>query len=121
MPNRRYPYDVLEQAIAVQEAWSQIDDHLAFGPLTMTALANDISQLRSLDHSIASLESKLTELENQREEACANTWDKVKRARAGVKAAFGDDSSQFEMIGGTRLSDRKSPRRTPQPAQAASA
>jgi hypothetical protein len=121
MPNRRYPYDVLEQAIAVQEAWGQIDEHLAFGPLTMTALANDITQLRSLDHSIASLESKLTELENQREEACADTWDKVKRARAGVKAAFGDDSSQFEMIGGTRLSDRKSPRRTPQPAQAPSA
>jgi hypothetical protein len=34
-------------------------------------------------------------------------WDKVKRARAGVKAAYGDDSSQFEMIGGTRTSDRK--------------
>jgi hypothetical protein len=36
-----------------------------------------------------------------------SAWDKVKRARAGVKAAYGDDSSQFEMIGGTRTSDRK--------------
>jgi hypothetical protein len=24
-----------------------------------------------------------------------------------VKASFGDDSSQYEMVGGTRLSDRK--------------
>jgi hypothetical protein len=25
----------------------------------------------------------------------------------GVKAHYGDDSSQYEMVGGTRLSDRK--------------
>jgi hypothetical protein len=34
-------------------------------------------------------------------------WGKVKRARAGVKANFGDNSSQYEMVGGTRLSERK--------------
>ena len=34
-------------------------------------------------------------------------WDKVKRVRAGVKANYGDDSQQFEMIGGTRTSERK--------------
>jgi hypothetical protein len=38
-------------------------------------------------------------------------WDKVKRVRAGVKANYGDDSSQYEMVGGTRLSERKSPTR----------
>jgi hypothetical protein len=38
-------------------------------------------------------------------------WDKVKRVRAGVKSIYGDDSSEWEMIGGTRLSERKSPTR----------
>jgi hypothetical protein len=38
-------------------------------------------------------------------------WDKVKRVRAGVKANYGDDSSQYEMVGGTRLSERKPPTR----------
>jgi len=28
-----------------------------------------------------------------------------------MKAIYGDDSSQYEMIGGTRLSERKSPAR----------
>jgi len=38
-------------------------------------------------------------------------WDKVKRVRAGVKANYGDDSQQFEMVGGTRTSERKAPTR----------
>ena len=38
-------------------------------------------------------------------------WDKVKRVRNGMKAIYGDDSSQYEMIGGTRLSERKAPAR----------
>jgi hypothetical protein len=38
-------------------------------------------------------------------------WEKVKRVRAGVKGNYGDGSSQYEMVGGTRLSERKSPKR----------
>jgi hypothetical protein len=38
-------------------------------------------------------------------------WDKVKRVRAGVKANYGDDSQQYEMVGGTRMSERKRMRR----------
>lgn len=30
-------------------------------------------------------------------------WDKVKRVRNSVKANYGDDSSQYEMVGGMRL------------------
>jgi hypothetical protein len=35
-------------------------------------------------------------------------WEKVKRARAGMKANSGGASQEYEMVGGTRLSDRKS-------------
>jgi hypothetical protein len=38
-------------------------------------------------------------------------WDKVKRLRNGVKGTFGDDSTPYELVGGTRLSDRKPYRR----------
>jgi hypothetical protein len=40
----------------------------------------------------------------------------MKRVRAGVKANYGDDSQQYEMVGGTRMSERKTPRRTATPA-----
>ena len=31
----------------------------------------------------------------------------ISRARMGIKVIYGDDSSEYEMVGGTRLSDRK--------------
>ena len=48
---------------------------------------------------------------NQRDALYAQIWDKVKRVRNGVKGIYGDDSSQYEVIGGTRLSERKTPTR----------
>ena len=38
-------------------------------------------------------------------------WDRVKRARNSIKGSFGNDSSQYKMVGGIRLSDRKPARR----------
>jgi hypothetical protein len=35
----------------------------------------------------------------------------VKRARSGIKGFYGDDSTEYEIAGGTRASDRKSHRR----------
>lgn len=57
------------------------------------------------------LEAQLTDKRNQRDALYTSIWDKVKRVRNGVKAIYGDDSSQYEMIGGTRLSERKTPTR----------
>ncbi len=33
----------------------------------------------------------------------------AKNIRTGVKALFGDDSAEYKMVGGTRLSERKKP------------
>jgi hypothetical protein len=35
--------------------------------------------------------------------------------RSGVKAIYGDDSLQYEMVGGTRLRERKTPVAKPKP------
>ena len=117
MGKKLFPTDILSQAIEVQAAWSQIDEGLAFGQLNMGALVMDMNGMRKLEHSLATLQTQLTELRNQRDALGQSTWDKVKRARAGVKANFGDDSSQYEMVGGTRLSDRKPVRKTATPLQ----
>jgi hypothetical protein len=60
-----------------------------------------------IEAQITNLETQLNNLCNQRDTVYQSMWDKVKRVRAGVKANFGDNSSQYEMIGGTRLSERK--------------
>ena len=54
---------------------------------------------------------EVSTMRNKRDALNLNVWDKVKRVRAGVKAIYGDDSSQYQMVGGTRMSDRKSPTR----------
>jgi hypothetical protein len=51
----------------------------------------------------------LTDKRNQRDALYTQIWDKVKRVRNGKKGIYGDDSSQYEVIGGTRLSERKTP------------
>jgi hypothetical protein len=107
MPGKTYPTDVLVQARRVLSAWSQIDDQLSFGPVNIGAFVMDINQARGLEEQMISLKAQLTDLRNRHDAVCQSTWDKVKRVRAGVKASFGDDSSQYEMVGGTRASERK--------------
>ena len=111
MPKKLYPTDVLEQAQSVSNAWNQIDDELAFGDLTLEILNNELGQAGPLQSQMDTLETQLTNLRNQRDALFVSIWDKVKRVRASFKGIYGDDSSQSEMVGGTRLSERKSPAR----------
>ena len=89
------------------DVWAQISTTLAFGTLNAAALTAEITAATALHTQISNLETQLTDLRNKRDALHLSLWDKVKRIRAGIKAAFGDDSSQYEMIGGTRTSDRK--------------
>ena len=77
----------------------------------------DVNRARAIEESLTNLENKLIDLRNQRDEANLILWAKVKRVRAGFKASYGDASSQFEMVSGTRVSDRKTARRTAVPVE----
>jgi hypothetical protein len=79
----------------------------------------DINGIRTVEYRLSSLETQLTDLRNQREALYQSAWDKVKRVRASVKGMYGDDSTQYEMVGGTRLRDRKTIRKSPLPAEQA--
>lgn len=61
-----------------------------------------MSQMNALD-------AQMTNMRNQRDALYTELWDKVKRVRNGVKANYGDDSSEYEMIGGTCTSERNAP------------
>jgi hypothetical protein len=111
------PTNVLEQAQTVLDAWNHIDDGVSIGIVTPTTLAADITQANQLASQMNTLEVQMTNLRNQRDELNRALWDKVKRVRNGIKAHYGDDSSQYEMIGGTRVSDRKPPTRKAKPAE----
>src|SRR3972149_11255307 len=97
--------------------WQMAAIYSLAGILGAGTLTMDINQARGIEEQMTNLENQLTNLRNQRDAINQFLWDKVKRGRAGVKANYGDDSSQYEMVGGTRLSERKSARRrTAEPA-----
>ncbi len=111
MPNKNYPSDVIEQARAVLEAWKEIDPALQIGDLAAAALEADLAQAGTFLSQVDALEVQLVDMRNQRDAHGEAIWDKVKRVRTGMKAIYGDDSSQYEMVGGTRMSERKPPAR----------
>ncbi len=105
--HRKYPQDVVEQAQDVVVGWGQVTPAVTFGTLTVTALQADITAATPLEADIAKLEKQLADKRNQRDILYTAMWDKVKRTRAGFKCTFGDDSQQYEWVGGTRMSERK--------------
>jgi hypothetical protein len=107
MTKRVFPSDVLSQAQQVLVGWGQVSATLTFGTLNTAALTADLTAAGPLQSEIEKLEIQLADKRNQRDMLYNGIWDKVKRVRAGVKANYGDDSQQFEMVGGTRTSERK--------------
>jgi hypothetical protein len=107
MGKKLFPSDVVEQAQDVLVGWAQIGSTVAFGTLTNALLTTDVNAFVPLDAEISKLEKQLADKRNQREALSIATWDKVKRVRSSVRGIYGDDSTQYELVGGTRMSDRK--------------
>lgn len=114
MASKGYPTDVLAQADGILAACQQIDPELKAGSLTQASLADTLAQARSTQAEIAALEIRLADLRNRRDDDMAHMWDAIKRVRATVKGAYGDDSSQYDLVGGTRRSERRRPARRSQ-------
>ena len=117
MPQKFFKTDLLEQAKKLLSSWVQIDDQMAFGSYTTATLVTTLNQAEGFENEIRSLESKLTDLRNKRDANRDEIWKIIKQVRLGVRFTFGDDSSQYEMVGGKRASERKTYRRTAQPVE----
>ena len=104
---RTFPPNVLDQAQDVLVGWNQVGATVVFGTLNPASLTADITTATAAEAEITKLENLLADKRGQRDLAYGAMWDKIKRVRAGVKANFGDDSQQFEWVGGTRTSERK--------------
>ena len=113
---KKYPQDVIEQAKLIADAWGQINPELTFGELTQAGLKEQLTSVAPIEDQIMSLETTLTNLRNERDAIYETIWDQAKRARMGIRMVYGDYSSQYEMVGGTRYSDRKPITRKSTPA-----
>ena len=107
MRKKFFPSDVIEQGREVLVGWTQIGPGVEFGTLTSTFFASEVNSYVPLEEEITALENQLAEKRNQRETLCLSVWDKVKRVRASVRGIYGDDSMEYEFVGGKRMSERK--------------
>lgn len=105
--SKAYPTDVLDKLKTAISIWKSIDPNLKIGRLSVAELEATLARGEALRQEITSLEIQLTDLRNQRDEVYGTGWEYITRMRSGVKAIYGDDSSEYEMVGGTRRSERK--------------
>jgi len=68
-----------------------------------TRIANLEAKVSALD----ALNAERTRLVNEKGEDAEHLSDYIVQVRSVVKGLFGDDSSEYDMVGGTRASERK--------------
>lgn len=101
------PTNTRDQAFSIQEAWKTIGESETFGTVTLANLSQTIADYDAKLAEIEQLNARLKTARNERDQLRYDMWQLVKRARTGVKADRGDDSSEYEAFGGTRVSERK--------------
>src|SRR5689334_10729405 len=105
--SKPYPTDILKRLSAAIAVWQQIDPKLKIGSLSVTDYLATLDRAKAIQTEIKTLEVRLTDLRNQRDDVNSQSWNYIVGPRAAIKGIYGDDSTQYEMIGGTRRSDRK--------------
>ena len=97
---------ILSDANKVVDVWTANPD-FTMGSVTKDSLTTAIGALDTAHAAVESKRTEMTDLLNQRDSQIAAMTQLVTRARSGVRAVYGPDSSQYEQAGGTRTSDRQ--------------
>ena len=107
MRRKLYPINVRSRLSRITSAWDQICLDGMIGNITRAGITAEMAQADTIEAQIRTAEIQLAALRNQRDAVYLSLWDKLKRVYAGVKANYGDDSIQYEMVGRTPLSKKK--------------
>ena len=107
MRRKLYPINVLSRAKHITVAWNRIGAEVRFGILTREVFTADLARADAIEERIRSAEIELKNLRNERDALYLSLWDKVKRVYESVKGLYGDDSTEYEMVGRKRASQRK--------------
>lgn len=121
MPTIHAPDDVREQAKPVIKIFTATPDlkirvdKKDFTTADLTALE---AEVKKADDDVDAKRAELAPLLNARNDKAARLNAVLVQARKAVVGYFGEDSDEYEQVGGTRKSERKAPgaRRTKAPA-----
>ena len=100
---------LLQEANEVRQALEKIGAGLP-AEISAAEMGAKIAELETAVSELDALNAERTRLVNVKAEKADAASDYIVRARAAVKGIFGPDSSEYDMIGGTRSSERKKPK-----------
>ncbi len=112
MARRKRTSPSIERARTRAAALESIDPALDLG--NGLTLASYKAKIEAADAKLASYNARLSELDgllNTLQSAEEDLDEYSARMLAGVGVKYGKDSDQYEQAGGTRTSERRSPRR----------
>ena len=87
--------------------WKNIDPSIQVKEWSVADLEAIIAQGEQIKTEMSVLQAQMTDLRNRRDALYVSGWNIIKHLRYWIKGHYGDDSSEYEMVGGTRLSERK--------------
>ena len=101
---------LLQEAGEVKEALEKIGAGLP-DAISAAEMETGIAALEEKVSELDALNAERTRLVNEKGDKAEGLRDYLVRVRSAVKGIFGPDSSEYDMIGGTRSSERKKAKR----------
>ena len=101
---------LLQEAHAVKQALEEIGEGLPAG-ISASEMSDRITALEDIIRQLDTLNADITRLIDSKGDVAERVSDYIVQARSAIKGIFGADSYEYDMVGGTRKSERKKPKR----------
>ena len=105
MLNKSVP-KLLQEANEIKKALEKIDDRLPDG-LKAADMETKVDELETVVDDVDAVNAERTRLVDRKGERAESLSDHIVQVRSAVKGVFGADSPEYDMVGGTRTSERK--------------
>jgi len=107
---RLNPDQVRNEVLSILEVW-KVNSQFQLSDLNVEGLEMLFSEFDTLRRKESSMVADLSNVQMNLEAKTATIREVCIRARAGMLGFFGRNSNQYSLAGGTRLMDRRTPRR----------
>jgi len=101
---------LMQEANEIKQALEKIGDGLPAG-ISAAEMAAKLGALETVVNDLDAVNAEKTRLVNSKADQAKVVSDYIVQVRAAVKGSFGADSSEYDMVGGTRTSERKKPKK----------
>ena len=101
---------LLQEANEIKKALEKIDDRLPDG-LKAADMGAKMASLQTAVDEVDEVNVERTRRIDVKGERAGDLNDHMVQVRSAVKGIFGADSAEYDMVGGTRTSERKRPAR----------